>query len=285
MTDHPVVSGPTSRKRWMWLVVLISTTALFVTTRAAWLATDNPNLLPSVVLLGAVIAPATAVSFVFGRRMQVDLSPISILLVASVGGVVGVVSAAVLEFDTVQHLAALPAITVGVIEESTKLIAPTAILLLTRYRGTLNGLMVGVASGAGFAIMETLGYAATQLYRTPHDARSLDRLLFDRGLFSPGTHMAWTGLTVAALFYAASQRWSPASIGWFTAAFGFAVIMHTLWDSSSGRLPYIALATISIAGTVAGACYFDSISAPCGSAHLKLMTTTSADPAPGVTAG
>ena len=53
---------------------------------------------------------------------------------------------------------------VGLIEEASKLIVPAAILLLVRrYRTAADGLLLGVAAGAGFAAMETMGYAFTTL--------------------------------------------------------------------------------------------------------------------------
>jgi hypothetical protein len=46
---------------------------------------------------------------------------------------------------------------VGLIEEAAKLIAPVAIVLYTRQRHLADGLLIGMASGAGFAALENMG--------------------------------------------------------------------------------------------------------------------------------
>ncbi|HEY2206179.1 MAG TPA: PrsW family glutamic-type intramembrane protease [Pseudonocardia sp.] len=49
---------------------------------------------------------------------------------------------------------------VGLIEENSKLLIPVGVLLvLPRYRRRADGLLLGVAAGAGFAALETMGYA------------------------------------------------------------------------------------------------------------------------------
>ena len=138
--------------------VAASGMALFEIVRQALAATNNPNLVPSLILLGATVAPASFVTFIAGRRLIFELTPLAVILVAFVGGVVGVAAAGLVEYRTLQHLDTLPTITVAVIEETAKLAAPVFVLAwLPRRRHPANGLLIGVAAGAGFAVMETLG--------------------------------------------------------------------------------------------------------------------------------
>ena len=138
--------------------VAASGMALFEIVRQALAATNNPNLVPSLILLGATVAPASFVTFIAGRRLIFELTPLAVILVAFVGGVVGVAAAGLVEYRTLQHLDTLPTITVAVIEETAKLLAPVFVLAwLPRRRHPANGLLIGVAAGAGFAVMETLG--------------------------------------------------------------------------------------------------------------------------------
>ena len=88
------------------------------------------------------------------------------MLVAFAGGVVGVAAAGLIEYDTLCRLDTLPAIAVALAEETAKLIAPLAVLVFTRHRRAADGLLVGVASGAGFAVMETMGYSAVALVQS-----------------------------------------------------------------------------------------------------------------------
>ncbi len=70
-------------------------------------------------------------------------------------------AAATLEYDALTTLGTLSLSTVAAIEEAAKLIVPLALILLNRRRITaVDGCILGVAAGAGFAALETLGYAA-----------------------------------------------------------------------------------------------------------------------------
>ena len=207
----PAPQRPTPKlARWAWLIVLAAGLALFEAVDHALRATHNPNLLPSLILLGAVVIPAAFVAFIYGLRLDYDVDTTTLILVAFVGGIIGVVTAGLVEYQTLQHLGALPAIAIAGAEETAKLLAPLAILLFTRHRRPADGLLIGVACGAGFAAMETMGYSAVALVQSHQNLLTVDRILLQRSLFSPATHMAWTGITAAALWHTADQRWRPA---------------------------------------------------------------------------
>jgi protease PrsW len=195
-------------RRWAWLVVLVVGVVLFEVVRRVLIDTQNPNLVPSLILLGAAVAPATFVVFILGRRLPYDISGGTIGVVAFLSGVIGVVTAGLLEFDTLRDLGVLPMVAVGFIEEAAKLIVPAALLLgLRQYRSPSDGLLVGVAAGAGFAALETMGYAFVTLISSRGSLSAVDSVLVLRGLLSPAAHMAWTGLTATALWYAAAHHW------------------------------------------------------------------------------
>ncbi len=59
----------TFARRHAWLVVLVVGTALFIAEERTLVATQNPNLVPSAILLGASIVPLAFVAFVYGRRL------------------------------------------------------------------------------------------------------------------------------------------------------------------------------------------------------------------------
>ena len=217
--------------RWAWLIVLAAGLALFETVEHALRTTHNPNLLPSLILLGAVVVPAAFVTFIYGLRLDYDVDTTTLILVAFLGGVIGVVTAGLIEYQTLQRLGTLPAIAVAGAEETAKLLAPLAILLFTRHRRPADGLLIGVACGAGFAAMETMGYSAVALVQSHQNILTVDRLLLQRSLFSPATHMAWTGITAAALWHAANQRWRPGALTLLAAALATAIALHTAWDS------------------------------------------------------
>lgn len=234
-------------RRWAWVAVLVGGIALFEIVRRVLITTQNPNLLPSLILLGATVAPAAFVTFVLGRRLAYDISSGAIIAVAFLGGMVGVVTAGLLEYDTLRDLRVLPMVAVGLIEESAKLIAPLVVLLVVRrYRRVADGLLVGVAAGAGFAALETMGYGFVTLIQSKGDVAAVQDVLLLRGLLSPAAHMAWTGLTATALWYAADRHWHGSAVLRFLGVFALAVALHATWDSV-GTIPvYVVLAAISL---------------------------------------
>jgi protease PrsW len=235
-------------RRWTWVVVLVVGGALFEYVRHGIVTTGNPNLVPSLILLGAAVIPAAFVVFVASQRLVFAVSGGTVALTALVGGVIGVVTAGALEYGTLRHLGFVPMVAVGVIEEFAKLIVPAALLvLIRRNRHPADGLLLGVACGAGFAVLETMGYAFVVLIQSRGNLAVVDNVLFVRGILSPAAHMAWTGLAAAALWRAAVLHWSRPAIGRFLGAYVIVVALHTAWDSAGRTAVYVALSAISLA--------------------------------------
>jgi protease PrsW len=219
--------------RWCWLPVLLIGFGLYEALRQVLVETGNPNLLPALILVGAAVVPAAFVSFIAGRRLVFAVRNGLVLVTALLGGVIGVVAAGLWEYRTLQRLGVLPIAGVGLIEEAAKLIVPLVIVLVLRHnRHPADGLLIGVASGAGFAVLETMGYAFVALIRSQGDVEVVQAVLFERGVLSPAAHMAWTGLATAALWHAAIRHWRPRAVGWFLLVFLVAVALHTAWDSA-----------------------------------------------------
>jgi RsiW-degrading membrane proteinase PrsW (M82 family) len=232
--------------RLSWLWILIVGIALFELVRRTIITTGNPNLLPLLILLGAATIPAAFVAFLFQRRLPYDIDAGTIAALAFLGGVVGVVTASTLEFRTLQRLGTLPMVAVALVEESAKLLVPLVIVLFTRYRRPEDGLIVGVAVGAGFAVLETMGYGFVVLIQSNGDLSAVDGVLLLRGLLSPAAHMAWTGLTAAALWDAADKHWHTGRLFRFVGIFAIAVALHTAWDSATSTPVYALVAAVSL---------------------------------------
>jgi RsiW-degrading membrane proteinase PrsW (M82 family) len=247
----PPARASTFLHRHAWFGVLVVGTALFMGVERTLVATQNPNMVPAAILLGAAVVPAAFVAFISGRRLPYSVGGAVIGGAAFFGGVIGLIAAGTLEFDAQRDLGGLPMIGVGLIEETSKLIIPLVILLLwRRYRSPSNGLLVGVAAGAGFAALETMGYAFTTLV-TSHGSMTatVDELLL-RGFLSPAGHMAWTGIAASALYAAAASDWRRRQVGRFVLAFLVAVTLHALWDSQSSLIGTGIVAMCSL-GTLA----------------------------------
>jgi RsiW-degrading membrane proteinase PrsW (M82 family) len=236
-------------RRWTWLAVLVVGLLLYFLVLSTLVATQNPSLVPVMILLGGAVVPASFVTFVAGRAPTWQVSAPTLAAFALFGGILGTVMAALLEYDTLRHLRWFPALLVAVIEEGAKLAIPAAVLF-TRWLGRParmgDGLVIGTATGAGFAALETMGYAFVVLLKSKGDIGAVEVTLFLRGLLSSAGHLAWTGIAAAALWRVYLHGGRSRLVG-FIATFIGVVALHTVWDAFPGLVTFLVVALISIA--------------------------------------
>lgn len=222
-----------------WLRTLIGGAAIYALVTVAAESTDNVHLVPAVLVLGALLVPVTFVAYLFERlSVQSAILP-TLVMCFWAGGSVGVAAAGIIEYQTLRDLGALPMLAVGVIEESVKLAVPAWLLVRRRFRSPGDGLLLGVASGMGFAALETMGYGLVALIQSRGQIGPAEEVLLVRGLLSPVGHAAWTGLVCAALW----RR--PRSWPSVAAAFATAVALHALWDSTGSAAFHVLIGTLS----------------------------------------
>jgi RsiW-degrading membrane proteinase PrsW (M82 family) len=225
-------------RRWAWLGVLLIGLVLYVIVLRTLVRTQNPNFIPALLLLGATVVPLAFLTFAQARTGHWQVPASALVIAAFFGGVIGVVVAGTLEYDALRGLGALPMFFVALIEESAKMIVPIVLLfaLLARHGRRLpsDGLVIGVASGMGFAALETMGYGFTSLLLSKGNLGVLDGVLLIRGLMSPAGHAAWTGL-VCAVLWRERLKAGHATLNWRVAgAFATAAILHASWDTFAG---------------------------------------------------
>jgi RsiW-degrading membrane proteinase PrsW (M82 family) len=225
-----------------WLAVLLIGVALFAVVLTAMENTHNPVYIPTLILLGAAIVPATVTTLIAELEAVPRLTPARVLGAAILGGVVGGVVAGQLEFDTARDLGSLPYLMIGLIEEAAKLAVPVLLFAWRRPRPrAIDGLVLGVAAGSGFAAMETMGYAFVTLLQTGGQLQPVDSLLLMRAIASLGGHAAWTGLATAAFFAIATSRNHWLGVIRFLAVFAGVVGLHALWDADAAGHGYLAV--------------------------------------------
>lgn len=221
-----------------WFRLFVGGALLFFAAEQALKFTSNPNLIPTVLLLGAFVVPVAFVAFFYGQERAADKllhveAPLSIAAACFlVGGVIGMMTAGFLEYTILSKLTISSLFIVALIEESVKLIFPIAIFIRARYRSEADGLLFGVASGMGFAALETMGYGLVALIQSQGNVGILQETLLIRGLLSPVGHAAWTGLICATLWrqrQRTGKLFNP-SVIW---VFVLAVLLHALWDIAS----------------------------------------------------
>src|SRR5712664_1793694 len=103
--------------RW-WVVFLIGL-GLWIAAVVAINITLDPLLLPTIVLLGSFLVPVTAVVWYLDHDPSPELSPRRVLTAFLIGGVLGVLGAALLEYFLVGK-GLVGYVEVGLIEELVK---------------------------------------------------------------------------------------------------------------------------------------------------------------------
>jgi RsiW-degrading membrane proteinase PrsW (M82 family) len=229
-----------------WLHVFLGGLGLWVATVLVTFATQNPNLVPTIILLGSFLVPVAFVTYAFGHADQVVTAQRIFTAFVS-GGVLGVLGASVLEAAFLRQPSGPAYLGVGLIEEAVKLAALWLLARrLPRYT-TRDGIVLGAAVGFGFAALESAGYAFNALFTA--SGPSLLNLVETevlRGILAPVGHGLWTAILGGTLFGVAARRGrlrlSGAVLGWYV----LVVLLHGLWDASQ---PIAVWLTLLFTGT------------------------------------
>lgn len=218
-----------------WRTILVGGIALFAITTWVMLDSDNPNLYPTVVMIGSFLIPVTFVAFLYDHLDRSSLSFEAVVWAFVIGGVLGVLGASILEPQLLPRfvgesdtLGFRGGLVVGVIEEGCKLAAAIFVARRMRHDRALDGLLLGTAVGMGFAAFESTGYAFTVLFASGSVLTSLHETVV-RAVIAPFGHGIWTGMATAALFASSeARRWrlGPRAI----LVLAFVVVLHGAWD-------------------------------------------------------
>lgn len=234
-----------SAHSWRWVLVLCAAGTLYWLVLLTMIVTSNPNLFPTLLLIGALAAPVTVLAYVNWSTPRAIVDGRLVVWIAVLSGVLGVTLASILEYVTALASASWPMLSVAVIEETLKILVPIAVLVAGAARDPRAGVVVGIASGAGFAVLETMGYGFTALLHSG-SLNAVDQTLLVRGVFAPANHLAWTGILGAALWRLTAH---PVALGivQFAATYVAVVLLHAVWDSFNSWPAHIVFAAISLA--------------------------------------
>ncbi|MDD4860355.1 MAG: PrsW family intramembrane metalloprotease [Dehalococcoidales bacterium] len=221
-----------------WLQIFIVGALLYAGAEQALRITNNPNFFPTVILLGAFVVPITFVTYFYEHVRHREISLPLLTSAFVVGGVLGLLAAGVLEYGASISLSITHVLTVGIIEESVKLIFPLVMFIAWHHQHEADGLLFGLAVGMGFAALETMGYGLTTFVQSNGDIAMLQQVLILRGFVSPAGHAAWTGFVCAVLWRERERKGHVAINGAVIGAFAAVIILHTLWDLITD-LPFI----------------------------------------------
>ncbi|NJC70789.1 PrsW family intramembrane metalloprotease [Planosporangium thailandense] len=224
------VGTPRRVQRRAWLRIFTSGLLLWVLTVAVTFVTGNPNLVPTLVLLGSFLVPVTFVAWAFERRDTGEINAELILNTFITGGVLGVLAASLLE-QYLLHPSPGLFFGVGLIEEGVKLVALAWLTRRLHVKSVRDGMILGASVGFGFAAFESAGYAFTALF-TEHGLSLMQLVETEllRGLLSPVGHGLWTAILGGVLFSPSTREHFLLSGRLFVAYLGVS-LLHALWDS------------------------------------------------------
>jgi protease PrsW len=242
MADLAVTTRARAREGRQWRRVFLGGLLLWAASVLVTFWTANPNLVPTVILLGSFLVPVTFVVYALEHLSDKVLTGQRIFTAFLYGGVLGVLGASILEAEFLGQPSLLTYIGVGLIEEAAKLAALWLIAWrLPRY--TMRaGIVLGAIVGLGFAALENAGYAFNAMFTV--EGLSLPNLVETevlRGVLTPVGHGVWTAILGGVLFRAAAPagrlRLTGALVGWYL----LVALLHGLWDASRGIAVWLTL--------------------------------------------
>lgn len=130
-------------------------------------ATSNPNLVPVTLLAMSLVVPSIVIFYLLDRYDQTGISLRTLSLTFLAGGTIGII---VTVFTAsagglVTGGLLLAPLFAGLYEEPAKLLATSWRWKHPVYGRPMDGLILGVVSGLGFAVFESAGYGLQALLR------------------------------------------------------------------------------------------------------------------------
>jgi RsiW-degrading membrane proteinase PrsW (M82 family) len=232
MADQAIGTTAHGRHRRQWLRLFLVGLVFWAASVVVTFWTANPNLVPTVILLGSFLVPVTFVVDAFERHADQVVTTQRIFTSfvrrrawgawrVDPGG--GVPQAAV---D--RHLSGCRADRGG--GQAGRIVAAGPAFGRSTMR---DGIVLGATVGFGFAALESAGYAFNALFTM--EGLSLQNLVETevlRGLLTPVGHGLWTAILGGVLFRSAARsgraRLSGGLVGWYLVV----ALLHALWDAS-----------------------------------------------------
>lgn len=219
-----------------WIRVLLIGLSLFIIATIVMFLTRNPNLYPTVILIGNFLVPVVFVAFLYDHQHISSLTPATVATSFCIGGILGVLGASVLESLLLpvpttpgQGLPLSSALLVGFIEEGCKIAVVVFLAWRMPHTSQMDGLLLGGAVGMGFAAFESTGYAFTSFLLSQGVVGASIAETVIRGLLAPFGHGVWTAILGAVLFRESGPRRFRIT-GLVILAYLFVSVLHGLWD-------------------------------------------------------
>lgn len=195
-----------NEKKLSWLKVFTGGLSLYIFGVIALAVTRNTNIFPTVVMLGNFLVPITYVAFFYQRRHLSKLDMPTTAWAFFYGGMLGVLAAATLEPLFLSQHKLFFSFQVGFIEEFAKILGVLIIAKRCMHDSEMDGLILGAASGMGFAAFESTGYAFTAFLASGGSLSQTVLITLIRGVLAPIGHGTWTAILVSVMFRESGPR-------------------------------------------------------------------------------
>lgn len=235
-TFIPHIQPPHYRR--FWLVFFVGLLALVGLTGTA-LAVHSRVAETAFVVGGSAFTPSLYVYYLDLHNLYVDPRWRTILVAFALGALVAVPLAIALELFLPAGTGAIrPALITGAIEEFCKVLV-VLWLMRRRYRFLrfeMDGIILGAATGMGFAMLEDILYAVGSF---SHGLEGVVVVVWLRAVLGAFGHGTWTAIVAGMLWKAKGEGRPRLTVG-VLLAFTVAVLLHAAWD----WMPLAGLAAI-----------------------------------------
>lgn len=201
---------------------------------------NNTNAIPGLIFIGALTVPLSGLFFFYESNAFKNISIFEVIIMFFIGGVFSLLSTMVLyrfvvfsdQFERFGSLTFFDAFLVGLVEETGKALIIVYFVNKLKTNKILNGLLIGAAIGAGFAVFESAGYILN--FALGENVPLLD-IVFTRAWTAIGGHLVWSAIVGAAIVIVKEQHgfeFKDIFDKRFLIFFLSAVVLHGIWDTS-----------------------------------------------------
>lgn len=228
-------------KPWFYSRTFLAMAITFAILFYLWVYFGVETVIPDIMIMGAMLVPISILIFYFECNSPRNISFVSVLEMFFVGGAMSLIFVIFIGFFVPNDVGELgPAMGTGLVEELAKALAICIFIKnMPSKRYILNGILIGGAIGAGFAVFETAGYIFR--FALQGNGESLINtsemmiVIIVRSVLAFGGHVAWAAVTGAAAMIALHGQefsWSILFRWDFVRIFVLNVILHGLWDAT-----------------------------------------------------
>ena len=181
------------KKPWLFLRVAVIGIVLAIGAFLPILLYGNTNMLPAYFILAAGTLPVAVLIFFWEMNIPRNIPIYEVILMLFAGGVLALCLALALD-DLIPALAS-SAPCAAFIEEPAKILALALFLRKPGKKYILNGILIGAAVGAGFALFESAGY----IMNCSQNIDQLRDMALTRGFANLGGHALYASIEGGAL--------------------------------------------------------------------------------------